>query len=158
MNRMKTGFWGVVLLLTSACGPTVGERVTHTPPLNTASSVTISVVVNELRSDEGTVGISLFDTDEGFPGAFENAVENALVEIVEGRAEYTFEDLEPGTYAVSVLHDENENGELDFNVFGMPSEGYGASRNPDARFSAPSFEESSFEAKGDVELEIVPLY
>ena len=37
----------------------------------------------------------------------------------------TFGDVPPGIYAVSVIHDENDNGRLDFNAVGMPMEKYG---------------------------------
>jgi uncharacterized protein (DUF2141 family) len=32
-----------------------------------------------------------------------------------------------GTYAVTVLHDENSDGKMDFNWIGMPTKGYGFS-------------------------------
>jgi uncharacterized protein (DUF2141 family) len=36
-----------------------------------------------------------------------------------------FSDIKPGNYAIAVIHDENRNGELDTNMFGIPKEGYG---------------------------------
>ena len=38
-------------------------------------------------------------------------------------AQVTFKDLPQGSYAVSVLHDENGNGKMDKNFVGMPKEG-----------------------------------
>lgn len=35
-----------------------------------------------------------------------------------------FKNIHHGIYAVSVLHDENNNGLMDKNFFGIPTEGY----------------------------------
>ena len=53
-------------------------------------------------------------------------------------------DVRPGIYAVAVLHDENENDEMDFNFLGMPLEGYGFSNDAAAMFGPPSFEAAAF--------------
>jgi len=69
----------------------------------------------------------------------------------------TFSDIAPGTYAVSVIHDENEDGELNTGTFGIPTEGFGFSRNPEIRTGAPDFSEAAIivigaEATTQVEL------
>ena len=53
-----------------------------------------------------------------------------------------FEGIPRGTYAVSVLHDENGNGRLDSNVFRIPTEGYGASRDARGTLGPPSFDDA----------------
>jgi uncharacterized protein (DUF2141 family) len=64
---------------------------------------------------------------------------------VSGTVTATFSDLAPGTYAVSTLHDENGNGKMDTNVFGIPREGWAVSNNVVTHTHAPSFEQASFE-------------
>lgn len=57
----------------------------------------------------------------------------------------TVDGLPPGTYAVSVFHDENNNRRIDLKTFPpMPDEGVGTSRNARPRMSAPSFEGARF--------------
>ena len=56
----------------------------------------------------------------------------------------TFSNVEPGTYAVAVVHDENSDGKLDKNFVGVPSEGYGVSNNKTYALSAPKWDESVF--------------
>jgi uncharacterized protein (DUF2141 family) len=56
----------------------------------------------------------------------------------------TLKNLEFGTYAISVLDDENSNLEMDM-VIGIPKEGWGFSRNPQMKLSAPDFQECSFQ-------------
>lgn len=59
-----------------------------------------------------------------------------------------FKDLPQGTFAVTVLHDENNNGKMDKKFFGMPKEGYGASDNPKKKMRAPNFNEAKFSLNG----------
>ncbi|BAI97729.1 conserved hypothetical protein [Sphingobium indicum UT26S] len=55
--------------------------------------------------------------------------------------------MEPGTYAIAIIHDENGNGKLD-TFAGIPREGVGFSRNPAIRFGAPSFRSAQFAVTG----------
>jgi uncharacterized protein (DUF2141 family) len=53
----------------------------------------------------------------------------------------------PGTYAFAVYHDANSNGKWDHNLLGQ-IEGFGFSNNPRTMFSAPSYDQVKFEARG----------
>ncbi|WP_447964661.1 DUF2141 domain-containing protein [Nitrospira sp. Ecomares 2.1] len=55
-----------------------------------------------------------------------------------------------GKYAVVVYHDENDNHKFDRNLIGLPTEGFGVSKNPSLFLAAPNFEESAFEVNGEV--------
>ena len=56
-------------------------------------------------------------------------------------------DITPGTYAISVLHDENLNEKLDKTWYGKPVEGFGISNNPKINFGPPDFRKSSISLK-----------
>lgn len=58
------------------------------------------------------------------------------------------DNLPHGKYAVSVFQDLNQNGKLDTNFLGIPTEPYGYSQNPRPRFRAATFEEAAFEYSG----------
>ena len=49
-----------------------------------------------------------------------------------------------GEYALSCFHDENNNGILDKNLFGLPSEGYGLSNNVKPSLGPPSWNDCKF--------------
>ena len=51
----------------------------------------------------------------------------------------------PGTYAVAVYHDENDNGKFDRSWTGLPSEGFGVSNNPQPVLRAPTLAESAIQ-------------
>ena len=64
--------------------------------------------------------------------------------IADRRAVCEFTAVMPGTYAVSVVHDENSNGKLDTNFIGMPREGVGASNDAKGHMGPPKFSAASF--------------
>lgn len=71
----------------------------------------------------------------------------------------TFESLPLGTYAVSVFHDENEDGEINQGGFGIPLEGFGFSKNPPITTRAPEFSETAVIVVGaDTTTEIELIY
>ena len=60
-----------------------------------------------------------------------------------------FAQLHPGRYAVIVIHDENDNGRLDENIIGVPTEGYGFSNDARGFLSAPSFDAAAVTIDGE---------
>jgi uncharacterized protein (DUF2141 family) len=70
-----------------------------------------------------------------------------------------FLGVAPGTYAVSVFHDENSNGKLDTNFMGIPREGVGASNDAKGHLGPPKFDAASFHFLGGrLELKISVNY
>jgi len=53
-------------------------------------------------------------------------------------------DLEPGDYAIAVFHDLNQNGYLDTNWAGIPTEPYAFSNNVRPKFRSSRWSESKF--------------
>jgi uncharacterized protein (DUF2141 family) len=58
-----------------------------------------------------------------------------------------FEQVAPGTYAISAFHDQNDNHKLDTNLIGVPVEDYGTSNNARGVFGPPNFDDARFEYK-----------
>ena len=89
-------------------------------------------------------GVSLYNSKKGFPGKHEQAFASALKKVTSSNDSVVFEHLPYGNYAVSIMHDENNNGKLDTNFFGVPKEGVGVSNNPKIGFGGPKFQDSVF--------------
>jgi uncharacterized protein (DUF2141 family) len=109
----------------------------------------ITAQVTGLRNTRGTLRCLLFASQAGFPTEYKRALKRAETPIRSSAEQCVFESLSPGTYAITYIHDENDNGKLDTNVLGMPTEGYGTSR--DARGGVggpPKFDAAKFEFKG----------
>ncbi|WP_236021651.1 DUF2141 domain-containing protein [Geomesophilobacter sediminis] len=116
----------------------------------------IHVRVLDIRNSKGTVACALFEAPAGFPAEFLKTARNIMViKIRESQARCDFLDIPPGKYAVAVIHDENRNGKLDTNLFGVPKEGYGFSNDAKGVIGAPTFSAASFSYDGkDLDLTI----
>jgi uncharacterized protein (DUF2141 family) len=104
----------------------------------------IRVLVRGFRNGEGRVGCSLFNQADGFPRERGKEYREMWTPISNGSAVCVFDGIPIGTYAVSVLHDENSDGQMDFNWIGMPTKGYGFSNGAKATLLPPSFYAASF--------------
>lgn len=106
-------------------------------------SGSIEVQIDNVRSCNGSVGVALFNTKKGFPDKNTQALEGRSVP-AENRCVVVFDNIPYGTYAVSIMHDENGNGKMDKGFFGIPKEGFGSSNNPKVKMGPPSFNDSKF--------------
>jgi uncharacterized protein (DUF2141 family) len=135
--------WRTVSLgaaLIAVCGA-FGQA--HAPAENV-----IHVEIGGLRSDKGQMLCALHSSAEAFPKKADQAVARLTAKIAERQATCDFTGIAPGTYAVSVVHDENSNGKLDTNFIGMPREGVGASNDAKGHMGPPKFGAASFPYRG----------
>lgn len=95
----------------------------------------------------GTLRCALWKGEDGWPT--KDAKAFARVEVQPAQGQCVFPDLEPGTYAVSVLHDEDGDGVLATNVFGIPREGWATTRNVKPALRGPTFAESKVSLTAD---------
>lgn len=115
----------------------------RTPP---AAGVTVSI--KGIEGNKGQLALLIFNGSSGFPSDHTKAMKQAMVSITGNTVVYTFPDLPAGTYAVTVMHDENKNNILDTNMFGIPEEGIGVSNNALSMFGPPAFNECAFKHNG----------
>ena len=106
-----------------------------------SKGVTLTITLENVLSDQGDILAALHGPDTFMKGP---GLQNFKSEARQGTLTFTFEDVSPGRYAVSVLHDQNSNQRMDFDPSGMPGEPYGMSGN-DMHMGPPSFEASAFE-------------
>ncbi len=119
------------------------------------NTTTLTVTVDGIRNTDGWVGLALYDSEGEFLGEGSFAEK----ELEAGSTlEFVFEDIPNGTYAIAAIHDENGNGDLDTNEYGMPTEGFGFSNEAQATMGPPSFDEASFEVDGETEHYIEMVY
>jgi uncharacterized protein (DUF2141 family) len=96
------------------------------------------------RNDAGVVRCGLFKEH----GWLKDAVRPAIVKINKTTALCVFREIPPGTYGISAFHDEDNDGKLDTNLVGYPTEAYCSSNNARNMFSAPSWKDAKFSYKG----------
>ncbi|WP_296312763.1 DUF2141 domain-containing protein [Winogradskyella sp. UBA3174] len=113
--------------------------------------ITITVSIDNVKSDTGKVSFALHTKDTFMKG---QGIMNTETKIKDGKVEITFENVQPGDYAIMALHDANENNRMDFRENGMPLEDYGISNNVMA-FGPPQYGDANFTvAKEDLKFEI----
>lgn len=113
------------------------------------STAALVVDISNVQNDKGQVGCSLYSKKDGFPSDPKKAEKRIFVTPKNGKATCTFEGVAPGKYAVSVMHDENEDGELETSMVGRPKEWWGVSNNvPPERFGPPKYEAATFDFSG----------
>lgn len=109
-----------------------------------AQTNTLTVYVDNIATLKGRVHVGLYKDATTFPKKkYAFAGKEVSVNAV-GTVEVMITDLAPGRYAVAVFHDTNNNGKLDTNVFGVPIEPYGFSKNAVAKWGSPKFESAAF--------------
>lgn len=91
----------------------------------------LKITITDIKSNDGNIKVALFDQENsiGFLKKLDLAYQKKLVTINNKYAVVTFMNIPYGTYAVSLFHDENNNGEIDRSSIGFPVEPYGVSGN-----------------------------
>jgi uncharacterized protein (DUF2141 family) len=114
-------------------------------PSSQPAAATLTVEIKDLRNGKGQLIFGVFKQADGFPTKSDKSV---FWEVrpakANGKIVFTA-TLPPGTYAASVLHDENNSGDMDKGLGGVPKEGYGVTNNPKPRFRAARYDEATFD-------------
>jgi len=107
-----------------------------------AQSGELTVSITNIRADKGTLLVSVVNSEAGWNNQEKPVAAKKVA--ASGKEVVLKFDLPAGSYAVQVMHDENDNGKLDTNFMGIPAEGYGFSNNPQvlrrAYFSEAKFD------------------
>ena len=127
----------ILIVAAADCAePAAAQQIEH-------GLLTLDVV--GFRNDTGRAIIALVNRREQFLSREHEPFRSAAVAIVENKARWVVENLPPGVYAISVFHDENNNGELDSNLLRIPKEDYGFSNDARKAFGPPAYEAASFQ-------------
>ncbi len=123
-----------------------------TEKVPSSTKTTLTVKITDIRHDSGHLILCLSNEPDEFLTA---CIQEGKINVNgEKQLSMSFDNLDAGTYAISLFHDTNENGSLDTNFMGIPSEDFGFSNNPSLLFGAPKFKSCAIEVS-DVGREIV---
>jgi uncharacterized protein (DUF2141 family) len=131
----------------------------QTPPAQGNSSLTVKI--KGIRNAKGKIDVVLYNKGDGFPMDPTSAIAMKQVDVDPKTmtATVVFDKLADGTYAATVLHDENLVGKMEFDAQGTPIEGYGISNNPDSSSGPPSWDASKFTVnQAGTAIEIAMIY
>lgn len=100
----------------------------------------LTLAITDIAKPQGVLRIAVHTEAEydGEPAA------TSILLVEGGTAEAVFEGLEPGEYAVKLFHDVDDDGRLDTNPFGIPTEPYAFSNNARGRFGPAKWDDAKF--------------
>ncbi len=116
-----------------------------------SEGVNITVIIENVLSDEGKIIGALHSTETFMKGP---GILNEAINAAKGEVTLTFSDVTPGTFAIMLLHDSNNNNRMDYETNGMPKESYATSGSLEL-YGPPTFNAAKFEvADEDLEFKI----
>ena len=115
-----------ILVTTSFTSPTV---------------ITIPIVVKNIKNSKGRLSIGVFKD----ASSFEEEKPHKIIlvskkDLVNGTLKSSIE-IESGVYGLSILDDENSDYKMQYNMIGMPKEGFGFSNYYHTGFTKPNFKQ-----------------
>ncbi|HUS86004.1 MAG TPA: DUF2141 domain-containing protein [Bacteroidales bacterium] len=150
MNCILLIFYTLVI----HCGVNTNDSIQKQPGKG------LTVKIKDVRNHQGLVRIGFYYDRKEFTdnpsGSYafrkDTLSSNALV--------FTLKGIPAGTYAISVLDDEDEDNKMDYRMVIWPDEGFGFSNNPMInRPVKPKYDDISFDYNGgDMIVEIVIVY
>ena len=142
ISGFGTAFAAPILALAALTG-----GVAQSTAATAADNATLDLSVTGLRNNKGHVLVCLTASSKAFPDCTKDSKAHKRTVKANAAGSISFTDLAPGTYALSLIHDENANGKLDTSL-AIPKEGFGFSRNPKITFGPPKFKAASFVVVG----------
>lgn len=116
--------------------------------LGAAQAADLTVEAAGIRNQDGALFVVVYDEARAFKAdRIDKAFAVASMAATGEDARITLHDVPAGSYAVSLFHDENGNGDFDMRR-GVPKEGYGTSNGRD-RFDEPDFARAAVAVDGE---------
>ncbi|MCX2980203.1 DUF2141 domain-containing protein [Halieaceae bacterium IMCC14734] len=117
---------------------------------NSSGATELTVTVSDIKSDVGALNITLYNNPDDWLSDRVFATKQLRISesMVEGIITTSFE-VEPGEYAVSVHHDNNDNGKMDTNFIGIPKEPLGLSNGAVPKYGPPKYKDAVFSVGAD---------
>lgn len=136
----------MVLPLLSALPPILLLTATTPTPYcqDHPGEIRLELTVADIASGDGNITVVVYDNARTF---LERGARLFKVRLPATAAVTTCLSLpRPGTYAIAVYHDADNDGKFDRNWIGLPTEGWGFSNDPPRSFGVPTFASVSFKA------------
>lgn len=154
---LAIGLWAS--LAAPAVGQPVGQNAKPCASMAEPAPQRILVTVTGVRHVAGNITFTLYGARAAAFLAHKGSIALQRVTLTGQSATACFVMSAPGTYAVAVYHDQNNNHHFDRSLIGLPVEGYGFSNNAPIFMAPPSFNRVRFTAgPGDTRLTIALRY
>lgn len=91
------------------------------------------------RNNTGHARIAVYNDPKTFCNESIRPYKEVSAKIINKECVITIGDMPDGDYALTLLHDENEDSVMNYNFLGLPKEGFGFSNNVLPGFIKPRF-------------------
>jgi uncharacterized protein (DUF2141 family) len=99
----------------------------------------LDLEICHIRSHEGVILISIYTSENQYPYHPYKSIE-IKKDSLSGECLHTsIRDLSPGIYGLCLLDDENRSGQMDYNILGIPKEGFGFANNVKTFLRRPDY-------------------
>ena len=141
MSMLRSRRIAGLLVLLAALGARPAHAVSAAAcPGSVARSPQLLVTGTGARRIAGNITFTLYGPDPARYLKRNGSLSVLRVPLSTTQAVACFAVSGPGTYAVAIYHDENDNHHFDRNFLGLPSEGYGFSNNAAPLFAPPRYD------------------
>jgi uncharacterized protein (DUF2141 family) len=114
---------------------------------SSVSAADIHIKIAGVNDKDSKIYVQLFNSQDNY--AEHSALMATYIKAKPGVNTISFHDLPLGEYSVRFFQDENNNGKLDTNLFGIPAEGYGFSNNAKPNYGAVGYQDVVFKVTED---------
>jgi uncharacterized protein (DUF2141 family) len=108
-------------------------------------SNSITITIKNIKDAKGSILVGLYTAEKDF---LKNPAYGKAAKANGSEVTVVFDNLPQGEYAVSIIHDENDNQEFDRSRIGIPKEGFCFGNNAHAKFGPPKYSQVKVDLKG----------
>lgn len=119
-----------------------------------AQAAPLTVTVEKIAAQTGTLRIGVYDAAGYKDGA---AINGANISVDAATASVTIEGLAPGEYGIKLYHDVDDDGDMNTNPFGMPTEPFAFSNNAKGRFGPAKWDDAKFSVTEEGAVQTIDL-
>lgn len=112
--------------------------------LTAAGAADLTVTLNGVKDSGGYVIATIYDSERSFLKRPE-ALASFRIKASQRDVGFSLKNLPPGKYAVGAFHDKNDNGKLDADPSGSPTEVYGFSNDARGAGGPLAFADAAFD-------------
>ena len=148
---------GLIFLLLTGAGSAYSEETPKGQVIPEASGLSnLTLTVDGLRKIKGVLRIGIYNSETGH--STQQAIGGANAPVTSEAVVVTFEGLAEGQYAINLFHDVDNNGQMNTNLFGIPSEPYAFSNNAKGSFGPAKWKDAVFDVSTGMSTHTITMF
>lgn len=152
---MNTKLNTLILATLLATGTASFANAADAPVAPTHGAAEITIDITGVKDTQGTIMAALFDSETGYKT--NKGVRASSTNVTADTVSFSFAHLPEGEYAIKLFHDVNGDGEMNSNLFGMPTEPYAFSNNAVGNMGPAKWVNAKFTVTGTAAAQTIRL-